>query len=91
VLEIPRSAIYYKNREKKSEIRLESEIIRIFRESHNIYGTRKINEELKRQASLHLGVKLAKSCKNTICEAFILGIAPRQSPQNVIMIIIQTF
>lgn len=48
MLEIPRSAIYYKNREKKSEIRLESEIIRIFRESHNIYGTRKINEELKK-------------------------------------------
>ena len=48
VLEIPRSTLYYKNKAKKADIKLESEILRIFRESRNIYGTRKINEELKK-------------------------------------------
>ena len=46
VLEIPRSAIYYKNKEKLPNIRLESEVLRIFRESRSNYGARKIKIEL---------------------------------------------
>lgn len=44
---MPRSAIYYKNKEKMPDIKLESEIMRIFRESRGNYGTRKIRIKLQ--------------------------------------------
>jgi len=47
VLDIPRSAIYYKNKEKLPDIKLESEIKRIFKKSRNNYGARKIQAKLK--------------------------------------------
>ena len=46
MLEVSRSTIYYKNKEKLPDIRLESEIIRIFRESRGNYGARKIKYKL---------------------------------------------
>ena len=48
VLNIPRSLVYYKRRNKRQDIKLESEIIRIFKESKNNYGTRKIKFELSK-------------------------------------------
>lgn len=48
MLDIPRSAIYYKNKEKLPDIRLESEVERIFKKSRRNYGTRKIRAELKK-------------------------------------------
>ena len=48
VLNIPRSLVYYKRKNKRQDIRLESEIIRIFKESKNNYGTRKIKVELSK-------------------------------------------
>ena len=45
---MPRSAIYHKNKEKMPDIKLESEIMRIFRGSRGNYGTRKIRKELKK-------------------------------------------
>ena len=47
MLDIPRSAIYYKNKDKLPDIRLESEVKRIFKKSRNNYGTRKIQVKLK--------------------------------------------
>ena len=48
VLNIPRSLVYYKRKNKRQDIRLESEIIRIFKESKNNYGSRKIKIELEK-------------------------------------------
>ena len=45
MLDIPRSAIYYKNKEKLPDIKLESEVERIFKKSRRNYGTRKIQVE----------------------------------------------
>lgn len=58
LLKITRSLVYYhiehrenmqKDRLSKDEIILENEILRIFKESKNNYGTRKIKKTLKRQ------------------------------------------
>ena len=46
VLQISRSAYYYESKEKADETKLAAEIKRIFRESRNNYGTRKIKKEL---------------------------------------------
>ncbi len=55
LLKVPRSLIYYhiKNRQKENkisekEVKLENAVIRIFRESRNNYGTRKIKKQLER-------------------------------------------
>ena len=55
-LKVPRSLVYYhiKNRQKanktsKEEAKLENAVIRIFRESRNNYGTRKIKKQLERE------------------------------------------
>jgi len=45
-LKIARSLVYYQRRNKKKDVKLEKEIIRIFKESHNNYGSRKIKHEL---------------------------------------------
>ena len=47
ILNIPRSLVYYKRRERKCNTELENEVIRIFKESRNNYGTRKIKVELQ--------------------------------------------
>ena len=46
-LKVSRAAIYYKYKEKKDKSYIEREIVRIFKESHNNYGQRKIKHELK--------------------------------------------
>ena len=43
---IPRSLVYYKKKQRKVNSRLENEVIRIFKESRNNYGSRKIKKEL---------------------------------------------
>ncbi len=56
ILKVPRSLVYYhlNNRHKtnkisKEELRLENSVIRIFNESRNNYGTRKIKKQLERE------------------------------------------
>ena len=56
LLKVPRSLVYYhiNNRQKvnkisKEEVELENAVIRIFRESRNNYGTRKIKKQLERE------------------------------------------
>lgn len=56
LLKVPRSLVYYhiNNRQKankisKEEVKLENAVIRIFRESRNNYGTRKIKKQLERE------------------------------------------
>ena len=46
LLKISRSLIYYKPKNKRIDIILENHIIRIFKESRNNYGSRKIKKEL---------------------------------------------
>lgn len=41
-LNISRSLIYYKRKNKRTDAKIENEIIRIFKESRNNYGSRKI-------------------------------------------------
>ncbi len=48
VLNIPRSLVYYRKKARKIDGRLENEVFRIFKESRNNYGTRKIKIELKK-------------------------------------------
>lgn len=57
---VPRSLVYYKKRERKVNSRLENEIIRIFKESRNNYGSPKIKSEL-----LKVGLIVSK---RKICE-----------------------
>jgi len=45
-LKISRSLIYYKRKNKRTDVELENHIIRIFKESRNNYGSRKIKVEL---------------------------------------------
>lgn len=46
MLNVPRSLVYYKKKQRKTDSRLENEIIRIFKSSRNNYGSRKIKKEL---------------------------------------------
>ena len=46
---MPRSAVYYKNKEKMPDIVLEAKVKRIFKESRNNYGTRKIQVKLREE------------------------------------------
>lgn len=46
VLKISRSLVYYKPKNKRKDKELENHIIRIFKESKNNYGSRKIKVEL---------------------------------------------
>ena len=48
VLKISRSLIYYKHKNRKKDEELENNIIRIFKESKNNYGSRKIKVELSK-------------------------------------------
>lgn len=48
MLKIPRSLVYYRKKQHKINSKLENEIIRIFKESHNNYGARKIKKELSK-------------------------------------------
>jgi len=55
ILNISRSLIYYKRKNKRIDKKIENEIIRIFKESRNNYGSRKIKvklQELGYQVSL---------------------------------------
>ena len=47
-LGISRSLVYYKRKNKRKDIELENHIIRIFKESKNNYGSRKIKVELQK-------------------------------------------
>jgi len=48
VLKISRSLIYYVRKNKRKDIELEKQIIKIFKESKNNYGSRKIKVELQK-------------------------------------------
>ena len=48
LLKISRSLIYYKRKNKRVDSKIENEIIRIFKESKNNYGSRKIKVELQK-------------------------------------------
>lgn len=48
MLKIPRSLVYYKKKQCKTDSSIENEIIRIFKSSRNNYGSRKIKKELKK-------------------------------------------
>lgn len=48
-LGIPRSLVYYKRKTRKIDSELENEIIQIFKDSRNNYGSRKIKVELKEE------------------------------------------
>lgn len=48
-LGIPRSLVYYKKKTRKVNSKLENAVIRIFKKSHNNYGSRKIKVELKKE------------------------------------------
>ena len=48
LLGISRSIVYYSRKNKREDIELENHIIRIFKESKNNYGSRKIKVELKK-------------------------------------------
>ena len=47
-LNISRSLIYYKRKNKRTDCKIESEIVRIFKMSKNNYGSRKIKVELQK-------------------------------------------
>ena len=49
VLNIPRSLVYYKRKIRVYDTKLENEVISIFKESKNNYGTRKIKVELNKK------------------------------------------
>ena len=49
VLQVSRSAYYYKARQKQNESALVSDITDIFKASRNNYGTRKIKKELQKK------------------------------------------
>lgn len=58
LLKVPRSLVYYHlnkrkevNKISEEEIKLENEIIKIFRESRNNYGTRKIKKGITTQGN----------------------------------------
>ena len=48
ILQIPRSTYYYEVKEKTHDTTLETTIIKIFNDSHSIYGTPKIKVELSK-------------------------------------------
>lgn len=47
VLKVSRSLVYYEYKNKRKDIELENNIIRIFKESRNNYGARKIKKKLE--------------------------------------------
>ncbi len=47
LLNIPRSVVYYKARQKEAETFIENAVIQVFNKSRNNYGTRKIRLQLK--------------------------------------------
>lgn len=49
-LNIPRSLVYYKKKARVYNTKLENAVIRVFRESKNNYGSRKIKVELEKQS-----------------------------------------
>jgi transposase InsO family protein len=49
VLNIPRSLVYYKRKERVVNTEIENKVISIFRDSRNNYGTRKIKKELNKE------------------------------------------
>lgn len=48
LLSIPRSLVYYRKKTRQIDSTLENEVIRIFKESRNNYGSKKIRIELKK-------------------------------------------
>lgn len=63
VLQIPRSTYYYEAKQKPDETVLTTQIIRIFKESHCNYGTRKIKVELKKAGILASRRKIGRIMK----------------------------
>ncbi len=49
VLQLPRSTYYYEAKERKNEDDITLDIIEIFHQSRQNYGTRKIKHELKKR------------------------------------------
>lgn len=63
VLKISRGIYYYKHEPKKIDVELENKIIEIFINSRNIYGTRKIKHELKKNGYQVSRSKIGKVMK----------------------------
>ena len=70
LLKAPRSLIYYRlnsrqktNATSEEEIKLENAIIRVFRESRNNYGTRKIKRQLQREGMMASRRKIGQIMK----------------------------
>ena len=48
VLKVSRALVYYQRKNKRNDKKLEDKIVRIFKESRNNYGSRKIKVELSK-------------------------------------------
>ena len=71
LLKVPRILVYYHDKRRlhidikfKEEIYLENKIIKIFRDSRNNYGTRKINKELEKNNIIVSRRKIGRIMKN---------------------------
>ena len=61
LLSVARSTYYYESAAKPDESELENKIETIFHNNHDVYGTRKIKRELKKQTVRWLAVELDES------------------------------
>ena len=64
LLNVSRSSIYYKPKEKTLYIDLENKIISIFKKSRNNYGTRKIKVELLKEGYIASRRRIGKIMQN---------------------------
>lgn len=62
---IPRSLVYYRKKAKHIDSRFENEVIRIFKESRNNYGSREIKIELKKTKIIVSRRKIRNIMKST--------------------------
>jgi hypothetical protein len=67
VLKISRSLYYYHINlvEKEPKEEYEKDVISAFKESHNVYGAKKIRNELRKRDIAYLSVEYAESWKRT--------------------------
>jgi transposase InsO family protein len=67
ILKISRSIIYYKQKSRKINIKLETEIINIFNKNRKVYGTRRIKVELSK-----IGYKISRKKISQIMKKYNL-------------------
>ncbi len=63
LLKVPRSLVYYVKKPKSSDTKLENMIIKIFKDSRNNYGTKKIKKELNKANIIVSRRKIGKIMK----------------------------